>query len=349
MGEAQTATRPVPVVLPTPLTIAVYPPGASVASIAGSFESDGAKPVSTISCAFAALPQLSLVAMITLSMERTSVSVGLTSGSAIPKLASEGPATLTTTVLLAVPPMMNPAIITSLPVSTSPRVEILRSREASAGGASPIPTTSNSRTGRDQIPLPVRREKPLRSVVIWGAPAKSSPTIHCTCGRGPEMPQLRGKLGPVRATRSVLAARVTWAPASTREACHEIENRDWSCSDRNLLAKCRVGAGRLRGRSQYVLWIRHGQQQYRLLQHFHGRRRRDRKHHRIQQRLHRPLCRVAQHHRPKQPLSRQFHRQRQHHRKLQRFHRHFGRLQEHHGNVQRLYRGARWGFAFDPA
>src|SRR5258706_6749195 len=78
--------------------------------------------------ALAALPQSSLVAMTDWSEERTRVSVGFASAFAIPKLASDGPATLITTVFGVEPPMMNPAIITSLPVSTCMRVEILARR-----------------------------------------------------------------------------------------------------------------------------------------------------------------------------------------------------------------------------
>src|SRR5258706_171415 len=108
--------------------------------IAGSSALLGAKPLAWICAAFDALCQLSLVAMTALSEERTRVSVGLASGLAMPKLASDGPATVTTSVFAVAPPMMNPAIITSLPVSTWPRVERLASRGAFAERTKFAPT-----------------------------------------------------------------------------------------------------------------------------------------------------------------------------------------------------------------
>src|SRR5258706_221573 len=96
--------------------------------IAGSSVLLGAKPLAWSCAALDALCQLSLISLTALSEERTRVSVGLASGFAIPKLASDGPATLITTVLGVLPPMMNPAIITSLPVSTCMRVEIFARR-----------------------------------------------------------------------------------------------------------------------------------------------------------------------------------------------------------------------------
>src|SRR6188474_2166168 len=96
--------------------------------IAGSSGWFGAKPLAWICAALAALCQLSFVAMTAWSEERTSVSVGLASGLAIPKFARFGPATLITTVFAVGPPTMNPAIITSLPVNTCMRVEMLDRR-----------------------------------------------------------------------------------------------------------------------------------------------------------------------------------------------------------------------------
>src|SRR5258706_583786 len=105
--------------------------------IAGSRGLLGWRPLFWIAVTLAALwfCQSSLVAMTALSEERTSISVGLASGFVIPELASDGPATLTTIVLLDGPPTMRPAIITSLPVSTCPRVEMLNRRAGLAAGA----------------------------------------------------------------------------------------------------------------------------------------------------------------------------------------------------------------------
>src|SRR5258706_5416223 len=96
--------------------------------MAGSSVLAGAKPLAWICAALPALCQSSLVAMTALSEERTSVNVGLASGFEMPKLASDGPAAVITSVLLAEPQTMKPAIITSLPVNTCPRVEMFASR-----------------------------------------------------------------------------------------------------------------------------------------------------------------------------------------------------------------------------
>src|SRR6185369_11472247 len=102
--------------------------------IAGSRASAGAKPAAWMSAALAAACQSSLVAMTAPSEERTSVIVGLASGLAMPALASEGPAAVITTVFGALPPITKPAIITSLPVSTSPRVERFTTLGCGGGG-----------------------------------------------------------------------------------------------------------------------------------------------------------------------------------------------------------------------
>src|SRR5690348_3889668 len=107
---------PVPVDPPAPDMIAVYAPGGSVTSIADSNAFEGAKPLAWICEAFAALPQLSLVATTDWSDVRTSVIVGLARGLAIPYAASEGPVPTMATVLASVPWITKPPIITSLPV-----------------------------------------------------------------------------------------------------------------------------------------------------------------------------------------------------------------------------------------
>src|SRR5258706_3253495 len=122
--------------------------------IAGSSAWDGAKPLAWICAAFAAPCQLSLDAMIALSEERTSVSVGLANGLAMPKLASDGPATVTTTVFAVEPSMMNPAIITSLPVSTWPRVEMLARRGRLAGRVKVAVTAVLAPRIIEHVPLP---------------------------------------------------------------------------------------------------------------------------------------------------------------------------------------------------
>src|SRR5258706_395365 len=91
--------------------------------IADSSALDGAKPAACSCAAFAALPQLSLVAITAWSEERTSVSVGFASGLAMPKAASDGPVATIATVLLAEPPITKPPIRTSFPVSTLARVD----------------------------------------------------------------------------------------------------------------------------------------------------------------------------------------------------------------------------------
>jgi hypothetical protein len=49
-------------------------------------------------------------------------------GLVMPKAASDGPVATIATVLLPVPPITKPPIITSCPVRTSPRVEMLPRR-----------------------------------------------------------------------------------------------------------------------------------------------------------------------------------------------------------------------------
>src|SRR5437764_1192650 len=72
---------------------------------------------------FGADRQSSFVAIMAWSDERTSVNVGLPSGFAMPKDASDGPRARTTRVFAVAPPTMKPPIITSLPVPTLPRVD----------------------------------------------------------------------------------------------------------------------------------------------------------------------------------------------------------------------------------
>src|SRR6185369_11698965 len=126
---------PTPVPPPAPCTIAVYAPGSSVTMIADSSAFAGASPTAWTCAAFAAVPQSSLVAITCWSDERTRVSVGLARGLAMPAAASDGPAAVITTVFGNAPPTMKPPIITSLPVRTSMRVEMLASRGGSGGGA----------------------------------------------------------------------------------------------------------------------------------------------------------------------------------------------------------------------
>src|SRR6185437_12941713 len=95
---------------------------------AASRESDGAKPEACSWEALGSVCQSSLVATTDWSEERTSVRVGFMSGLVTPKAASEGPVATIATVLLLDPPMMKPPIMTSLPVRTSPRVEMLPRR-----------------------------------------------------------------------------------------------------------------------------------------------------------------------------------------------------------------------------
>ncbi len=116
---------PVP---PTPETIAVYAPGASVVRMADSSELEGAKPLAVIAAALAALPQLSLVASTTWSDWRTRLNVGLASALAMPYCVSDGPVATIATCLLAKPPITKPPMSTSLPVSTCMRVEMLPRR-----------------------------------------------------------------------------------------------------------------------------------------------------------------------------------------------------------------------------
>src|SRR5258706_365983 len=116
---------PVP---PTPETIAVYAPGASVVRMADSSELEGAKPLAVIAAALAALPQLSLVAITTWSDWRTRLSVGLASALAMPNGTSDGPVATIATCCGPLPLITKPPIITSLPVSTCMRVEMFARR-----------------------------------------------------------------------------------------------------------------------------------------------------------------------------------------------------------------------------
>src|SRR5260221_12719230 len=117
--------------------------------IADSNELEGAKPLAWICAALEALPQLSFVAMVAWSEERTSCSVGLASALVMPKFAREGPMARTTTVLATAPPMTKPPVITSLPVRTCPRGEMF-DRCAELGG------------GPDPPQFPVARPRRLR-------------------------------------------------------------------------------------------------------------------------------------------------------------------------------------------
>src|SRR5258706_2519812 len=87
----------------------------------------GAKPLAVIAAAFAALPQLSLVAITTWSDWRTRLSVGLASAFAMPNGTSDGPVATIATCCGPLPWITKPPIITSLPVNTWPRVEMLMS------------------------------------------------------------------------------------------------------------------------------------------------------------------------------------------------------------------------------
>src|SRR5260221_14659637 len=121
--------------------------------IADSNELEGAKPLAWICAALEALPQLSFVAMVAWSEERTSCSVGLASALLMPKFTREGPMARTTTVLATEPPMTKPPIITSLPENTCPRVERLAREEGRAvvpgppftvGGIGPATPAANA-------------------------------------------------------------------------------------------------------------------------------------------------------------------------------------------------------------
>src|SRR5436190_19998469 len=135
------ATIPTPVPLPTPETIAVYAPGARSVRIADSNAFEGAKPAAVSWAEFAALCQSSFVATTVWSDDRTSVSVGLASAFAMPYCVREGPVTTIATRFAALPPITKPPIITSLPVSTCMRVEML-ARRAGSGATklgAPVP------------------------------------------------------------------------------------------------------------------------------------------------------------------------------------------------------------------
>src|SRR5260221_9856425 len=99
--------------------------------IADSSAFDGANPGACNWAAFAAVCQSSLVAITAWSDWRTSESVGLASAFAMPYCASDGPVATIARRLGAEPPTMKPPIITSFPVSTCMRVEILLRRGGS--------------------------------------------------------------------------------------------------------------------------------------------------------------------------------------------------------------------------
>src|SRR5258708_33884235 len=122
---------PVPMPARAPERMAEYAPGLRLTRIADSSGLEGARPADWSCAALAADCQLSLVAITAWSDDRTSVSVGLASGLAMPNCASDGPDPTTATVLVAEPPTTKPPIITSLPVSTRPRAETLPSRPGS--------------------------------------------------------------------------------------------------------------------------------------------------------------------------------------------------------------------------
>src|SRR5260221_14632637 len=95
----------------------------------------GANPLELIWPALAALPQSSLVAIVALSDMRTSDIVGLASAPLTPKFASEGPMARMMTFCGPLPWTTKPPIITSKPVDTWPRVEMLASRGGNWGAA----------------------------------------------------------------------------------------------------------------------------------------------------------------------------------------------------------------------
>ncbi len=82
--------------------MAVDLPGASVVRTADSWEAPGARPVSVMSCLFAAVVQLSLLKSNAPFMSRNS-SVGSISAFATPKGISDGPIARTRTRFEALP------------------------------------------------------------------------------------------------------------------------------------------------------------------------------------------------------------------------------------------------------
>src|SRR5215831_2768222 len=135
---SNTPTTETPVPPSEPCTIAVYAPGANVTTRPASSGSVGAKPCAARIEWLGSVCQSSLVAITALSEERTSVSDGLASGLLMPNGTSEGPVAVIATVLGVEPPMMRPAIITLLPVSTFNRVGMLKRR-----GGLVVDTTEN--------------------------------------------------------------------------------------------------------------------------------------------------------------------------------------------------------------
>src|SRR5688572_24274094 len=94
----------------------------------------GAKPDAMTCAAFEADCQLSFVAIVTLSEERTSWICGSEMAPSTPKLMSEGPMARITTVFGVAPLITNPPIIRLKPVCTWPRVEMLARRGGFEGG-----------------------------------------------------------------------------------------------------------------------------------------------------------------------------------------------------------------------
>src|SRR6185436_9577254 len=135
-------------------------------------EFEGAKPLAAIAATLSAPPQSSLLAIVAWSAERTSRSVGSPSGLAMPAAASEGPRARTMTVFAAEPPMMKPPIMTSLPVSTCPRVEMPNRRTFGAGGGVWLePNVAVAVTGAvtATVQLPVPEQAPLQPRNVFPA------------------------------------------------------------------------------------------------------------------------------------------------------------------------------------
>ena len=114
-----------------PLKIAVYGPGLSVARIADSRSLVGARPVAWIAACWVSF-QLSLVIVVKPPNPCSSIT-GSASGSGTPKAAKEGPIPRRSTVLGAVPVIMNPPMPTLASVSTRRRVERLTGCAAAVG------------------------------------------------------------------------------------------------------------------------------------------------------------------------------------------------------------------------
>src|ERR1700675_2165531 len=120
-SRSYTSTKATPVVLLLPRTIAVYAPGARLATIADSRLLVGGSPVAWISCSWVSL-QLSLM-IVAKPAGPCSSSTGSASGSGTPKADKEGPMARTITRLGALPVTMKPPMPTLAPVWTSMRVD----------------------------------------------------------------------------------------------------------------------------------------------------------------------------------------------------------------------------------